>query len=65
MTMAIADKNNAVSHDTYDSTMRPPSLAIDEAHPTVTIAEAEEEEKAFLRKIDMRLIPCVWFMYLL
>lgn len=25
----------------------------------------EEKERALLRKIDYRLIPCVWFMYLL
>lgn len=24
-----------------------------------------EAERALLRKIDFRLIPCVWFMYLL
>lgn len=63
--VAAADKNTAVSNETYDAGMRPPSLAIDEAHPTLTMAEAAEEEKAFLRKIDYRLVPCVWFMYLL
>lgn len=24
-----------------------------------------EKERALLRKIDFRLVPCVWFMYLL
>ncbi|KAJ1028815.1 hypothetical protein NDA16_001980 [Ustilago loliicola] len=62
--VAAADKNNIVSHETYDAAMRPPSLAIDEAHPTLSQAETAEEEKAFLRKIEYRLMPCVWFMYL-
>lgn len=26
---------------------------------------ASAEERALLRKIDMRLVPCVWIMYLL
>ncbi|GAC76394.1 permease of the major facilitator superfamily [Moesziomyces antarcticus T-34] len=62
--VSAAEKNNAVAHDTFDAAMRPPSLAIDDAHPTLTIAEAEEEEKQLLRKIDRRLVPCVWLMYL-
>ncbi|KAJ9478483.1 putative High-affinity nicotinic acid transporter (putative) [Pseudozyma hubeiensis] len=58
------DKNDQVAHNTYDADMRPPSLAIDERHPTLTPAEEEEEERRLVRKIDMRLVPCVWVMYL-
>lgn len=27
--------------------------------------DASAEERALLRKIDMRLVPCVWIMYLM
>lgn len=27
--------------------------------------DASAEERALLRKIDMRLVPCVWVMYLM
>ena len=39
----------------------PPSLSMDEDHVPITA----EEERALLRKIDMRLVPSVWIMYLL
>lgn len=39
------------------------SIHIEGSRPSIPIDE--EKERALLRKIDYRLIPCVWFMYLL
>ena len=48
------------NHNTSDAAT-PPSLSMNEDQLQLDA----EEEKKLLRKIDMRLIPTVWFMYLL
>lgn len=39
-----------------------PSSDLDNAEPYVPGSEAE---KKLLRKLDMRIIPCCWILYLL
>lgn len=49
----------------------PPRALKDDMSTSVHVEEGQraeidaEKERALLRKIDFRLIPCVWFMYLL
>jgi hypothetical protein len=45
-------ENNSIPEDTLERSAN-------------NITWTEEEEKALVRKIDLFLLPCIWFMYLL
>lgn len=45
---------------------RPSTFAhVEDGPRSDTGHDASAEERALLRKIDMRLVPCVWIMYLM
>lgn len=50
-----------------DTKEEPPSTSahLEDGPRADTGQNASAEERALLRKIDMRLVPCVWIMYLL